>query len=68
MPFKPVTLKAYKKLIKEHGCELVKGSFDWKLVRNGKVVIANIIVTHPGKPHVAPQSYKKTLKLLGIKE
>jgi hypothetical protein len=60
MPFKPMKLRDYQKLIREYGWVLVKGSIDWILMGpRGQVVVKQIKVTHPGN-EVSALSVKKT--------
>ena len=49
-PYKPIKLRDYKTWIRRYGWVLEKGGIDWMVVDStGKVIIKNIIVTHPGK-------------------
>ncbi|RJQ48793.1 MAG: hypothetical protein C4530_24165 [Desulfobacteraceae bacterium] len=57
-------LRDYKAWIKRYGWVLEKGGFDWKVMdSSGKVIIKNIIVTHPGR-EVTAFCVQKTDKII----
>lgn len=61
---KPLKLRVYQRFIQQYGWSLQKAGKDWKLVDDkGKLVVRNIIVTHPGG-EVIPLSVKKTFAAL----
>ncbi|MBK8190932.1 MAG: hypothetical protein IPK79_10840 [Vampirovibrionales bacterium] len=64
MPFKPMKLRDYLRWIGQYGWSLKKSGVDWSLINaEGRRVILNIIVTHPGR-EVIPASVKRTSQAL----
>jgi hypothetical protein len=58
----------YLRWIRQHGWNLVKAGADWKLVNEaGKVLVRNIIITHPGSevPFICIKKTREALKLEG---
>jgi len=54
MPYKPMKLRDYLRWIHRYGWSLEKGHVDWKLLdAQGRVLLINVIVTHPGKEVIA---------------
>lgn len=64
MPYKPMKLSEYLRLIGKHGWTLKKGSIDHKLYNAAGQYQTQIKINHPPGNEVHPDSVKKTKALL----
>jgi hypothetical protein len=60
----PTPKRKFEQLIKEHGCLLVKGNKEWKVLRADGTFVCSIAVRH-GKQEIKAVYVKRFLQVMG---